>query len=145
MPESHEVHPVNDMAWTIPEERPLWRNEITKRQCTNLAIKDHLQRDSDVEVRASGWSMAPRVQDGDMCLYEPVYGEESILVGDVVFCQVWPGEQFFAQYVLSAANLHGVTMFDIGYCIEAGGGVVGYCTHKEIYGRLHGVVREKVR
>ena len=78
-------------------------------------------------------------------MYEPVVDEDSILVGDVVFCQVWPGEQFFAQYVLSTANPYGVTMFDIGYCKEAGGGVVGYCTHKEIYGRLVEVVREKVR
>ena len=85
--------------------------------------------------------MVPRVHEGDMCMYEPVVDEDSILVGDVVFCQVWPGKQFFAQYVLSTAKPYGVLYFDIGYCRAVGTRVVGYCTYKEIYGRLVEVVR----
>ena len=138
---SHEVHPVHDMAWTILEDRIWWEEKVNIRECTNLLIKEKLLRGSNVQFRASGWSMVPRVHEGDMCMYEPVAGEDSIKVADVVFCQVWPGKQFFAQHVLSIAKPYGVRYFDIGYCRAVGTRVVGYCTYKEIYGRLVEVVR----
>ena len=77
-------------------------------------------------------------------MYEPVVDEDSIKVADAVFCQVWPGKQFFAQHVLSTAKPYGpygIRYFEIGYCRAVGEKVVGYCTYKEIYGRLVEVVR----
>ena len=112
-----------------------------KRQFTNERIQQMLQSGNNVRFQASGLSLMPLVHPGDVCMYEPVKDENAIRVADVVFCRVRPSGNWFAQRVLSIEQPSDVRYFDIGYCRAVGTRVVGYCTYKEIYGRLVEVVR----
>ena len=126
--------------WTIcPNNRPL---EMMLRGRRNGIIKERLQSGESVSYRSSGWSLHPKVDSGDECLYDPVTEPEEVKVNDIVFCQVKPTWRFYAHVVKKKVEEwvdaddykkgHKVT-FSIS---NLRGYVNGWCTMETIYGKL---------
>ena len=94
---SHEITPELDVDWTLcPEDSA---KELRLRQERNVLLKEQLQRGKPVIYRSSGWSLYPRVWANDQCTYDPVFSADEVYVNDIVFCQVQPGDRFFAHVV----------------------------------------------
>ena len=63
-------------------------------------LKKQLQSGYAVQFQAAGFSLFPRVHNGDCCLFEPTTSASVLRVGDLVFCEVQPGHDFSAQEVI---------------------------------------------
>ena len=100
------------------------RNEIIKKQ---------LQLGRPVIYRSSGWSLWPRVGSGDQCTYEPVTSADDVRKTDIVFCQVQPGDLFYAHLVSHKWFQDGKWYFSIS---NLNGWLNGWCAIEHIYGRL---------
>ena len=94
---SHEITPELDVDWTLCPEDPA--KELRLRWERNVLIKEQLQLGNPVVYRSSGWSLWPRVWSNDLCSYDPVTSANEVRFGDIVFCQVQPGDRFFAHVV----------------------------------------------
>ena len=81
------------MDWTLCPEDPA--KELRLREERNVLIKEQLQLGKPVVYRSSGWSLWPRVWSNDLCSYDPVTSANEVRCGDIVFCQVQPGDRFF--------------------------------------------------
>ena len=93
----HQVwaDPIGGLDWTLNED---WDKEFKLRWFRNVQIKEQLQRGEHVCYRSSGNSMWPTVKSGDLCEFAPfppAASAEHIKVGDIVFCEVQPGNRFF--------------------------------------------------
>ena len=84
--------------------------------------------------------MAPKIHSGDTCTIESMWGTPErldipIYVGDCVFCQVQPGDRYYAHKVLAIKehSLHEATVYTIG---NMAGRENGTCYRHNIYGRL---------
>ena len=85
------------MDWTLwPSD---WAKELRLRDDRNVRIKEQLQDGKPVIYRSSGWSLYPRVHSNDLCTYEPVKSADDVQLDDIVFCQVQPGNRFYAHVV----------------------------------------------
>ena len=69
------------------------------RKVRNELLKENLQAGKPVIYRSSGWSLWPRVWPNDQCTYEPVTSADQVHKEDIVFCEVQPGDRFFAHVV----------------------------------------------
>ena len=80
------------------------------------------------------------MHSNDQCTYEPVTAEGDVNVDDIVFCQVQPGDRFFAHNVKAKGvwPATGRTYFTIA---NLEGRENGWCYIEHIYGRLIEVVR----
>ena len=118
------------------------------RRTRNVMMKAQLQKGTSVQYRSSGWSLWPTVHTDDCCLFEPVLDPGLLREGDIVFCQVQPGDRYFAHKILkiewfkaaASATPAGHTMtrcFTIG---NNRGHANGWCLDHHIYGRLVEVV-----
>ena len=108
------------------------------REVRNKMIKEQLQAGTSVQYRSSGWSLWPRVHSNDLTTYDPVTSADQVREGDIVFCQVQPGDRFYAHVVKrkilqSYGPHHGEWEFTIA---NARGWENGTCHIKHIYGRL---------
>ena len=100
----HEVSGEFDVDWTLcPENWPL---EMERRELRNNMIKEQLQKGRNVAYISSGWSLWPRVLSNDRCTYEPVESEDQVRQDDIVFCQVQPGDRFYAHLVTTKSWYH---------------------------------------
>ena len=144
---SHEVRPESyprslDVDWTLcPED---WGKELRLRQQRNEMIKEQLQAGKSVCFRSSGNSMYPRVHSNDQCTFEPVTNAEEVQQNDIVFCEVQPGDRFYAHIVKrkdwwdwwkcgKTEEQGGEWFFTIS---NIKGRENGWCAMKHIYGRM---------
>ena len=93
-----------------------------------------------MQYRSSGWSLWPLVHGNDVCMYEPVLHPETIREGDIVFCEVQPGDRFYAHKVHKIYRANCIRYFDIGNNHDPPR-INGWCQDHHIYGRLIEVVR----
>ena len=128
---SHEITPELDVDWTLCPEDPA--KELRLREERNVLIKEQLQLGKPVIYRSSGWSLYPRVWSNDLCSYDPVTSANEVRFGDIVFCQVQPGDRFFAHVVSRKWFENGEWYFKIS---NLRGRENGWCSIKHIYGRL---------
>ena len=119
------------MDWTLCPEDPA--KELRLRWERNVLIKEQLQLGKPVVYRSSGWSLWPRVWSNDLCSYDPVTSANEVRFGDIVFCQVQPGDRFFAHVVSRKWFENGEWYFKIS---NLTGRENGWCSIKHIYGRL---------
>ena len=128
---SHEITPELDVDWTLcPEDSA---KELRLREERNVLIKEQLQLGKPVIYRSSGWSLYPRVWSNDLCSYDPVTSVDEVQEDDVVFCQVQPGDRFFAHVVSRKCIQNGKWHFTIS---SLRGRENGWCRIEHIYGRL---------
>ena len=111
--EAHEIHPDQEIDWTIPKNGG-WAEEFRLRQHRNNLIKFQLQAGMSVQYRSSGWSLFPQVHSNDLCMFEPVLHPDTIEVGEIVFCEVQPGNRFYAHKVRKIYFHNSIRYFDIG-------------------------------
>ena len=127
----HQITKELDVDWTVcPED---WSEELRLRELRNEMIKEQLQLGRPVIYRSSGWSLHPRVSSNDQCTYEPVTSANEVTQDDIVFCQVKPGNRFYAHLVARKWFKHGEWYFTI---TNLKGRENGWCSIKHIYGRL---------
>ena len=92
----------------IPAEK--WKLELSLRDQRNMMIRESLDAGRSVFYTSSGKSMWPLVQSNDACLFHPIQAvtaedgvhaiqkkASEIGVGDIVFCQVQPSQQYYAH------------------------------------------------
>ena len=131
----HEVKPELDVDWTrCPED---WEQELRLRKVRNEMIKEKLLAGKTVCFRSSGGSLRPRVRSNDQTTFEPVTIVEQVQVDDIVFCEVQPGDRFYAHLVKRKEFIAewegGAWVFTIS---NIWGRENGWCTMKHIYGKL---------
>ena len=120
-----------DVDWTLyPEDRA---KELRLRTQRDEMIKEQLQLGKSVIYRSSGWSLYPLVWSNDLCSYDPVTSADEVSEDDIVFCQVQPGDRFFAHLVSRKWFEDGEWYFTIS---NSKGWENGWCSIKHIYGRL---------
>ena len=90
-----------------------------------------------MQYKSAGNSLFPLVHANDSCLFEPVANPEELKQGDVVFCEVQPGDRFFAHLIHKIEWEAWFRVFTIG---DIDGNVNGHCFDEKIYGRLVEVV-----
>ena len=128
---AHEITPDADVDWKrCPED---WEKELRLRQARNEMIKEELLAGNPVLYRSSGWSLYPRVCSNDLCTYEPVTSADEVNIEDIVFCQVQPGDRFYAHLVSHKWFEDDECWFTIS---NLKGRSNGWCSIKHIYGRL---------
>jgi hypothetical protein len=113
--------------WGIEKSQRIERSEL---------IKKKLQSGRPVRYRSSGNSLYPMVHSNDQTTYEPVGSEpDQVQVDDIVFCQVQPGDRFFANLVKAKwlSKLDGQWYFTIA---NYKGQEKGWCRIEHLYGRL---------
>ena len=87
-----------------------------------------LQAGQTVRFRPRGNSMTPRIKSGELCIVEPMVGQD-IEVGDVVLCKVRSAEYL---HIVKAINFE-----DGQYLIGNNRGRInGWISKEAIYGRL---------
>ena len=130
--ELHEVRPEYDYDWTLcPHDR---EEELKNRTIRNRMIKEELQKGRTVIYRSSGWSLFPRVHSNDMTHYVPVTRDDEIQEDDIVFCEVQPGDRFYAHLVKCKYRYEGGAWCYI--IANLAGRENGWCSLCHIYGRL---------
>ena len=109
--------------------------EIRLRAVRNEVLKENLLNGQHVSFRSSGWSLYPRVHSNDQCTYKPVTAESDVKVDNIVFCQVQPGDRFYAHNVkaIDVWPSTGRTYFTIA---NLKGRENGWCFIEHIYGKL---------
>ena len=132
--EAHDVRPGDelDVDWTLSHD---WAEERRLRDIRNKLIREQLQSGLTVGYRQSGWSLWPRVHSNDLCCYIPVRFQEQVQVNDIVFCQVHPGQYYYAHLVRRKEEdpNRGEYVFWIG---NMAGRLNGHCYLDAIYGKL---------
>ena len=123
--------------WMIPK-KPDWAAEQRLRRIRNNNIKAQLQEGRTVQYKSSGNSLYPHVHSNDVCMFEPVLYPETIKLNDIVFCEVQPGNRYFAHKVLDIYRDSGKRYFTIG---NQQGFQNGHCEDHHIHGRLIEVFR----
>ena len=126
----HRVERELDFDWTLHAD---WAIESSRREERNKLVKAHLLEGKTVAFRSSGNSLYPRVWSGDSCTYQPVANAAEIQLNDVVFCEVQPGNRFFAHVVKDIDWFRGRRCFTIA---NISGRENGWCYDEHIYGKL---------
>ena len=126
----HSVGPELDFDWTLHSD---WSIELKRRDERNKLVKAELQNGNTVAFRSSGNSLDPRVCSGDSCTYQPVANAAEIQLNDIVFCEVQPGNRFYAHIVRKIEDWEGRRCFTIA---NYAGRENGWCYSEHIYGKL---------
>ena len=117
---------------------------MRKREVRNNMIKEQLVLGKSVQYQSSGWSLYPQIHSMDTCIYEAMCGDERlnqlpVHVDDVVFCEVQPGNRFYAHKVTRIEPPGPYT--EKTYWIGNNKGLEnGWCYMSHIYGKLEEVV-----
>jgi hypothetical protein len=119
-----------DFDWTMHDDL---EREQRHRLERNFMIKASLQRGQTISYRSSGWSLYPRVHSNDLCTFKPVRSTREVEEGDIVFCEVQPGNRFYSHSVLTKYVGQGEWQFEIG---NKRGRSNGWCKMEQIYGKL---------
>ena len=128
-----------------------WDDE---QRCRWHMCKKQLLEGTPVQYKSGGNSLYPLVHANDSCLFAPVVNPDTLKVGDIVFCEVQPGNRFFAHLIKTiewenckvdprtaasarARRTEPRRKFTIG---NISGHINGHCFEEHIYGRLVEVV-----
>ena len=126
----HSVGPELDFDWNGHS----WSIQLKRREERNKLVKAELQNGKTVAFRSSGGLLYPRVCSGDSCTYQPVANaDDEIQLGNIVFCEVQPGNRFYAPIVRKIEDLEGRRCFTIA---NYAGREIGWCYSEHIYGKL---------
>ena len=148
----HEAVPSFHEDWTLVEGSDIdpekWETELRRRDSRNRLIVEYLVDGRSVFYKSSGNSMWPLVQSGDACTFHPIQAvtvmdnmhavqkeRSEIDVGDIVFCQVQRGRQYYAHIVLRIEqDFHA---HELKYWIgNIESRINGWCFREHIYGIL---------
>ena len=110
-----------------------WEEELRLREVQNEEIKKRLQQGNVVTYQTSDWSLWPRVWPNNQCTYAPVTSADNVNIHDIVFCEVQPGDRFYAHLVWCKWFQEGEWYSTIS---NLQGRSNGWCSIKHIYGRL---------
>jgi len=123
--------PELEIDWTLcpGDANAEWK----RREVRNTMIKEKLQSGFSASYRSSGWSLHPRVWPNDCVTYDPVVSADEVQEDDIVFCQVKPGDRFFAHLVKKKEWWYDRHFFTIS---NMRGRENGWCNIDQIYGRL---------
>ena len=105
------------------------------RLTRNHMMKDLLLSGRSVQYRGSGNSLAPLVRSGDVTMWDPVRDPSTLVVGDVVFCLVQPGDRFYGHMIHEVGEWDGVPYWSIGNAKNPPH-INGWCQAEHIFGRL---------
>ena len=109
--------------------------EQRKRTLRNYVLKDLLLSNRSVQFRSSANSLTPMVCSGDVTVWAPIADHASLVVGDVVFCAVQPGDRFYAHMIHYIGDWHGTKYWNIGN-MKNPPHINGWCAAEHIFGRL---------
>ena len=134
--EAHEVNPGNDLDydWTLrPHDHD---KEMRLRDIRNAMIKELLLEGKSIAYRQSGWSLYPRIHSNDLTYYYAVSADSEVEEGDIVFCQVDPGDRYYAHLVKTKEwhYMRGEWLYTIS---NMEGRPNGTCFIGQIYGKLY--------
>ena len=104
-------------------------------------IKHKLQSGQPVAFRSGGHSLGPLVHSGDLCEYDPVFEASDVPVGAVIFCQVYPGREYYADLIMSKTYDDEVEAWDFTVGKQSGW-ENGWCWMETIYGKLKLIRRD---
>ena len=143
----HDVNPKKD--WPAYDRKSEWDEEYKERYLRNVMCKTQLQKGWKVEYKSGGNSLSPRVKWNETCLFEPVVDTDKLKVNDIVFCEVQPGNRFFAHLILdielvnrdfprtAASARKRRTELRRKFIIGNNKGIInGHCFDEHIYGLL---------
>ena len=131
----HSVLSDLDFDWTLHKDKKI---EFERRAERNQLVKDALLKGKTVAFCSSGNSLNPLVFSGDRCTYAPVTEPKELRLHDIVFCQVQPGDRFYAHVIKQIVERKGRLRFTIS---NLEGSVNGHCEMEHIYGKLIHVMR----
>ena len=131
--QAHEIHPSQEVDWTLGRGEDA---EMKLRGIRNSMIKDLLVSKRSVQYRASGGSLKPWVYPGDVTVWEPIADHASLVVGDVVFCAVQPGDRIYGHMIHEIGDWYGATFWRIGNLHKPHPRINGWCHAEHIFGRL---------
>ena len=84
--------------WTDVEDMATWRWLVEKR---HRMTKDCMALNNIVKMTSAGKSIEPLMRSGDTFEVRPMGGGYTVKAGDIVFCQVQPGNRHFIHLVCS--------------------------------------------
>ena len=70
--QKHDVHPDPLWKFYMPYNAHDQEQLLQMRHSRNLVIKEQLQKGNNLQFCCSGLSMYPAMQEGDLCVFEPV-------------------------------------------------------------------------
>ena len=150
----HEAVDPFDQDWTqVPgrtkSDADKLETEFKRRDLRNRMIRERLAVGRPVRYVSTGNSMSPLVQGNDACTFWPTQAvtaehgmhavqkkASEISVGDIVFCQVQPGERYFAHIVLEVVQPNYYTEAKYYQIGNITGHRNGWCFREQIYGIL---------
>ena len=119
------------------------------REVRSRLIKEELMKHKPVINRSSGGSLYPRVNSGDKFTFHPVSDPSEVSEEDIVFCEVQPGNRFYAHMVCKKVwgyrppepytGGEGEGWYFVISNLQKRGN--GGCAWKQIYGKLTDVRR----
>ena len=126
-----------------------WELELRLRDSRNRLIREYLLEGRSVFYRSSGNSMWPLIQSDDACTFHPIeeVTEEDgihavqkkaseIGVGDIVFCQVQPSQQYYAHVVLDVQTSIWPKNEQKYWIGNISGNINGWCLRQHVFGIL---------
>ena len=131
--EAHAVHPSLEVDWTLDGDQAV---EQTNNDFRNNMIKNMLQSGRSVQYRSTGNSLTPVVWSGDVTMWEPVKDHSKLVVGDIVFCAVQPGDRYFGHAIHNIETKSGETWWWIGN-LKTPPNINGWCGKEHIFGQLY--------
>ena len=133
--EAHEVHPSQEVDWTLCRD---WEAERQNRLIRNLMIKEMLQSGRSVQFRSSGDSLKPKVLSGDVTMWEPVTDYSLLQINDIVFCSPQHKGYSYGHAIHSIEERLGKTYWWIAN-LKKTPTINGWCGKEHIYGQLYEV------
>ena len=114
-----------------------WDDE---QRCRWHMCKKQLLEGTPVQYKSGGNSLYPLVHANDSCLFAPVVNPDTLKVGDIVFCDVQPGNRFCAHMIKTIECTRTAVSARRFIISDRSGHVNGHCFDEHIYGRLVEVV-----
>ena len=131
------TRPELDVDWTLAPGN--WDLELQRREKRSQMIKDQLVAGKNVMYRSSGRSLEPLIYSNDCTTYQPVASADEVKVGDIVFCQVFPSQFFYAHLVKEKWEHEAIWYFRISNYktyAQGYGPTNGWTDIDHIYGKL---------
>ena len=134
--EAHEIHPADELDWIKDPDV----DEYEEREKRNFMLRDMLQSGESVQFRSSGNSLRPKVQSGDVTMWEPVTEEgcADLKVGDIVFCRPQPKNYFYGHAIHEINQWSDGRTYWVISNLKKGSEfkINGWCLAEHIYGKL---------
>jgi hypothetical protein len=131
--EAYSVHPADETDWTVHHGDTA--REEADREIRNGMIKNLLTAGTSVQYRSTGNSLAPVVYSGDVTMWEPVTDHSELVVGEIVWCSVQPGNRYYGHAIHTIGDWYGKPFWEIGNLKEPPN-INGWCYAEHIYGVL---------